>query len=100
MSHLLSHAKFILWSREMLLADKLLKEHSLDFWLKVKPNPKTFCLNFYLTNEGEKFVRRFLPTISLVETGVEEKQEDPIEEVELDISLIEKPRSLRDFMKL
>lgn len=102
--HLLGHKSFIAWPKEMLTAKALLTKYGYDILLKVAPNYKASSLSFYLCEDGQKYIRHYLPSIeqnppiSSVQT-IEEVALEQIEEVKLDPSIfVSAPKSIKDFL--
>lgn len=103
--HLLGHKKFIQWANEMLIANRLIERYGIEFLLSIKPNLRTSTLKFYLCEDGEKYIKQFLPTlsVSLEKPSVQDdtNSEKEINEVKLDPSIfVNKPKSIRDFLKV
>lgn len=100
-NHFLGHKKFIKWGNELLMAQRLLNQFGLKTLLNVKPNYKVSSLSFYFVEDGQKYIKQFLPSISIEEPKVSVSQEDvPQEEVKLDLDLLKykKPKSIQDFI--
>lgn len=101
--HLLAaiDSKTIDWPRQILAANQLLKKNSLEVILSVKPKPGIYSIVWYLADYGQRYISENIPVKIVVDTT---KQDNKIEEVyspdeELELS-IDRPKSLRDFLKI
>lgn len=90
--------KPIKWPLEMLKANQLLKERSLEEWLKIPPFEKLYSLGFFFHHLGKKYVSDHTPKKLVVEERkVEEVSNVTSEEYEKKSSA---PITLKDFMKI
>lgn len=104
--HLLGHKTYIAWPKEMLTAKALIAKYGYDVLSKVTPNYKASSLSFYLCEDGQKYIRKYLPTVvenvndSSVQLVAEVgKEPEQIEEIELDPSIFAaRPKSIKDFL--
>lgn len=98
LSQQIKEKKFIEWSKQILAANKLLQKNPLSTLLSVKPNPKIYSLVWYLQDYGQKYINENLPVTIVVEEKLEKIEEitntEPLEMVQ------QKPKSLKDFLKL
>jgi hypothetical protein len=94
-SHLIGNPED--WGRQIKMADSLVAKYGRETLLKMEPNPKVYSLAWYLTDFGDKYIRKNLPvTVVKEETKVEE-----IEILEEPASFSDsRPLTLKDFLKL
>lgn len=84
------------WAKQLKIADALVARYGVDLLLKVTPNPKVFSLAWFASDYGDKYIRQFMSATVVKEEKVIEEEVEPCEF----IPAVEKPKSLKDFLKL
>lgn len=84
------------WGKQLRLAQMLLEKYGEETLLRVAPNPKVYSLNWFLGDWGDKYIRQYMSAVV-----VPVKKEEVVEEyIENEFDRVEKPKSLKDFLKL
>lgn len=91
------------WPNEMRIAGQLIKKYSIEFLLWIKPpnNYKVTSLVWFLTSEGKHYLSDQLVEYQKQSPSLFPKQEEiSLSETKIgeDISVIQKPKSLKDFL--
>lgn len=85
------------WGRQLKMADRLVAKYGRDTLLSVTPNSKVYSLAWYLTDFGDKYIRKNLPVTVVKENKQIEKEEILDEAATFSDS---RPLTLKDFLKL
>ncbi len=84
------------WGQQLKFADQLIQRYGKELLLKVDKNPKIYSLAWFLADYGADYIRKFMDKKVILEPA---KVEEPEVPCELNIEG-NKPKSLRDFLKL
>lgn len=87
------------WAREMRSAQRLLKDYSVNFLLKIPPPPKIYSLGYFFQDFGKEYLKKHAPIQRVIEEK-EEKVEEVFEERAYTEIKDSKPKTLKDFLKL
>lgn len=85
------------WANQLKVADQLIAKYGTELLLRVRPKEGIYSLVWYNIECGDKYIRQFMPGEVVQE---EKKEEVTFDDPPVDFSVGEKPKSLKDFLKL